>query len=34
VLAKNELGETMRASLAFSRGQIFARTYEHLYCLE
>jgi outer membrane protein assembly factor BamB len=34
VLAKNELGEQMRASLAFSQGQIFARTYEHLYCLE
>lgn len=34
VLAKNELHETMRASLAFSRGQIFARTHEHLYCLE
>lgn len=34
VLAKNELGETMRASLAFSGGQIFARTHEHLYCLE
>ncbi len=34
VLAKNELGETMRASLAFSNGQIFARTYAHLYCLE
>ena len=34
VLAKNELGEQMRASLAFSQGQIFARTYENLYCLE
>jgi hypothetical protein len=34
VLAKNELREPMRASLAFSQGQIFARTFEHLYCLE
>ena len=34
VLAKNELGEPMRASLAFSQGQIFARTFQHLYCLE
>ncbi len=34
VLAKNVLGERMRASLAFSQGQIFARTYQHLYCIE
>ena len=34
MLAKNELREQMRASLAFSQGQIFARTYENLYCLE
>ena len=34
VVAKNELREPMRASLAFSQGQIFARGYEHLYCLE
>ena len=34
VLAKNELGEQMRASLALSQGQIFARTLEHLFCLE
>ena len=33
VLAKNELGEPMRASLAFSQGQIFIRTFKHLYCL-
>jgi len=26
--------EQMRASLAFSQGQIFARTYQHLFCLE
>lgn len=34
VLAKNVLGERMRASLAFSQGQIFARTYQHLYCIQ
>lgn len=34
VLAENKLGETMRASLAFSNGQVFARTYKHLYCFE
>jgi outer membrane protein assembly factor BamB len=34
VLARNELRETMRASLAFARGQIFARTYDHLFCIE
>jgi outer membrane protein assembly factor BamB len=34
VVAKNALREPMRASLAFSQGQIFARGYEHLYCLE
>jgi outer membrane protein assembly factor BamB len=33
VLAKNTLGEQMRASLAFSEGQIFIRTFEHLYCI-
>ncbi len=34
VLATNSLGELTRASLAFSDGQIFQRTYEHLYCIE
>lgn len=34
VLAKNALGEPMRASLAFAGGQVFARTVQHLYCLE
>ena len=34
LLAKNPIGERMRASLAFSNGQIFARTYQHLYCIE
>ncbi len=33
VLHRNALGELMRASLAFSDGQIFARTYEHLFCI-
>jgi outer membrane protein assembly factor BamB len=34
VLAENKLDETTRASHAFSDGQIFMRTYEHLYCIE
>lgn len=34
VLARNALPkETTRASLAVSDGQIFARTYQHLYCI-
>jgi outer membrane protein assembly factor BamB len=33
-LAENKLGETTRASLAFSDGRIFIRTYKHLYCIE
>jgi outer membrane protein assembly factor BamB len=33
VLARNPLGELSRASLALSDGQIFARTYQHLYCI-
>jgi len=33
-LAENPLGELTRASLAFSDGQVFARTYQHLYCIE
>lgn len=33
VLQKNGLGELMRASMAFVDGQIFARTYEHLFCI-
>ena len=33
VLAENELGELTRGSLAFSNGQIFVRTYKHLYCI-
>ena len=33
VIATNELGETSRASPAVSNGQIFLRTYKHLYCV-
>lgn len=33
VLAENDLEETTRASLAFSEGQVFARTYKALYCI-
>ncbi|MDH3585025.1 MAG: PQQ-binding-like beta-propeller repeat protein, partial [Phycisphaerae bacterium] len=29
----NPIGEMTRASLAFSDGQVFIRTYEHLYCI-
>lgn len=34
VLAENELGEPMNASLAFSEGQVFARTFQHVYCIQ
>jgi outer membrane protein assembly factor BamB len=34
VIAENKLGELTRGSHAFSNGQIFIRTYEHLYCIE
>jgi outer membrane protein assembly factor BamB len=34
VLAENKLSETMRASHAFSNGQVFLRTYRALYCFE
>jgi len=34
VLARNELSERMGASLALSDGQIFIRTYQHLYCVD
>jgi outer membrane protein assembly factor BamB len=34
VLAENKVGELTRASLAISDGQVFQRTYEHLYCFE
>jgi outer membrane protein assembly factor BamB len=34
VLAENKQGELIRASPAFSNGQIFIRTYDNLYCIE
>jgi outer membrane protein assembly factor BamB len=34
VIATNPIAELTRASLAFSDGQVFQRTYEHLYCIE
>jgi outer membrane protein assembly factor BamB len=33
ILNHNSMGEKTRASLAFSDGQIFERTYENLYCI-
>ncbi len=33
LLASNDLGETTYAALAVSHGDIFLRTYEHLYCI-
>jgi outer membrane protein assembly factor BamB len=33
LLATNKIGELMRATPAFSDGQIFLRTYENLYCI-
>jgi len=33
IVAENKLGELTRGSLAFSDGQVFARTYDHLYCI-
>lgn len=33
VIVSNELGETSRSSPAVSDGQIFLRTYKHLYCV-
>jgi outer membrane protein assembly factor BamB len=34
ILATNDLGELIRASPAFSNGQVFIRTHENLYCIE
>ncbi len=34
LLAENKLDELIRATPAFSDGQIFIRTYKHLYCIE
>jgi outer membrane protein assembly factor BamB len=33
LLAKNSLGETVRASIAISDGELFIRTYQHLWCI-
>lgn len=33
LLGKNSLGEHVNSSLAISNGEIFIRTYEHLYCI-
>ena len=33
IIAENPLGEQTCASLAFSNGEIFARTYKHVYCI-
>ncbi|HYG76025.1 MAG TPA: PQQ-binding-like beta-propeller repeat protein [Planctomycetota bacterium] len=33
LLSRNPLNELTRASLAFSNGQIFIRTYQHLWCI-
>jgi outer membrane protein assembly factor BamB len=33
VLARNELGERTRASIAVSDGELFIRTYKHLWCI-
>lgn len=33
LIARNEMGEHIKASLAPSDGQLFVRTYENLYCL-
>jgi outer membrane protein assembly factor BamB len=34
LLARNEIGEKSNSSLALADGQIFLRTYGHLYCIE
>lgn len=33
IIARNELGELTRASVAVSNGELFLRTYEHLWCI-
>ena len=33
VLSRNPLGETTQASLAVSDGEIFLRTFKHLWCI-
>jgi outer membrane protein assembly factor BamB len=34
LLGQNEIGEPTNSTLAFSDGQAFLRTFEHLYCIE
>jgi outer membrane protein assembly factor BamB len=34
VLAENKLGEQVEGSPAFSDGEIFIRTFQHLYCIK
>ncbi len=33
-LARNDVAERSNSTLAIADGQIFLRTYEHLYCIE
>jgi hypothetical protein len=33
VLARNDVGEPTYAALALSQGELFLRTYQHLYCI-
>jgi outer membrane protein assembly factor BamB len=33
VLARNDLAEPTYAALAVSNGELFLRTYQHLYCI-
>jgi hypothetical protein len=33
VLAENDLGEKVRASIAVSDGDLFLRTFKHLWCI-
>ena len=32
-IARNKLGETARASIAVSDGELYVRTYKHLWCI-
>ena len=34
LLGQNEIGEPTNSTLAFSDGQAFLRTFEHLFCIE
>jgi outer membrane protein assembly factor BamB len=33
ILARNELGERIRASISISNGRLFIRSYKHLWCI-